>query len=148
MVEQNLAFNKTSSGSVDMLKPAIKKKRTACDNGYFEQWFEDVPDVNKQSKMELVLNQDSEGQLVYVADWNGKGFFPLDSIDDNYFFIGRPMLMRRISTVPSHLIFSARPMVTWIWIFWQRMAMVARLANLILKLRQSCWICTLRTRVN
>lgn len=85
MVEQNLAFNKTSSGSVDMLKPVIKKKRTACDNGYFEQWFEDVPDVNKQSKMELVLNQDSEGQLVYVADWNGKGFFPLDSIDDNYF---------------------------------------------------------------
>lgn len=87
MVEQNLAFNKTSSGSVDMLKPVIKKKRTACDNGYFEQWFEDVPDVNKQSKMELVLNQDSEGQLVYVADWNGKGFFPLDSIDDNYFFL-------------------------------------------------------------
>ena len=49
MVSPHLAFAPGASSEIDMLNDVkILKATEACDNQYFEQWYADVPGVNKR----------------------------------------------------------------------------------------------------
>ena len=83
MVKSHLTFkNKTSDGSIDMYDGVvISKASERCDNANFDQWFTDVPSVNKRINALLELVKDSSGYYVLDEGYNNGGFFPLDSID-------------------------------------------------------------------
>ena len=93
MVMQTLAFPQNANGEPDMYNPVISKARSACDNGYFEHWFADVPGVNLTSVTTLELEQDESEPAYFEIDQNrnnGGGFFPLDNIaSDNYSWLGQ-----------------------------------------------------------
>jgi len=94
MVAQALTFPQDpATGALDMYEPVITKARSACDNGYFEHWFADVPGVNLTSVTTLELEQDESEPAYFEIDQNrnnGGGFFPLDNIaSDNYSWLGQ-----------------------------------------------------------
>ena len=84
MVQPFLKFTqKGVGGQIDMLDGVtISKKSERCDNANFDQWFTDVPSVNKRINTALELVKDSvSGNYVFDHGYNNGGFFPLDSID-------------------------------------------------------------------
>ena len=83
MVKPYLTFkNKALDGSIDMYDGVvISKANERCDNANFDQWFTDVPSVNKRVNAVLELTEDSTGYYVLDHGYNNGGFFPLDSID-------------------------------------------------------------------
>lgn len=88
MVNPHLLFTSSVDGSFDMIENVvIQKQREACDNEHFDEWFFDVPNVNKRMN-----------QIVNVANWdlalgrgyNEDGFFPLDNVDSaNFKWLGK-----------------------------------------------------------
>lgn len=88
MVKTYLNFEPTSDGKIDMLNGVrILKNQEACDNTYFEQWFTDVPSINKRTKSTIELPRSGEYYEISY-DYNNGGFSPLDSIDINGLYIG------------------------------------------------------------
>ena len=85
MVQQKLSFSIGADGKLDVREPAIVKARTACDNGYFEQWYNNVEGVNLRSNGTLVLTRDPSEPAFYEVDNNGNngGFFPLDQVEND-----------------------------------------------------------------
>ncbi len=84
MVSSFLKFTqKGTDGQIDMLEGVtISKMSERCDNANFDQWFTDVPSVNKRVNAVLELVKDSvSGDYVFDRGYNNGGFFPLDSID-------------------------------------------------------------------
>ena len=98
MVAQALTFPQDpTTGALDMYEPVITKARSACDNGYFEQWYADVDGINLRTNATLILDQDPAEPAYFEIDknWNNGGYFPLDSIteDGNFTRVGQ-MLSR------------------------------------------------------
>jgi fibro-slime domain-containing protein len=94
MVKQKLVFppdpgncsaDDPTKCALDMYEPIIEKNRPACDNGYFEQWYLDVPGTNMRTNTILTLDKDAADPAYFEIDrnWNNGGYFPLDSLDDN-----------------------------------------------------------------
>ena len=84
MVQSHLAFTqKEPNGEFNMIDGVVvSKANERCDNANFDQWFIDVPSVNKRIDTALELAKDSaDGDYVFYQGYNNGGFFPLDSID-------------------------------------------------------------------
>ena len=97
MVAQTLTFPQDpATGTLDMYEPVITKARSACDNGYFDQWYADVEGINLRTNAPLILDQYPEEPAYFGIDWNWNngGFFPLDSITEDGSFT-------RVSQMPS-----------------------------------------------
>lgn len=60
-----------------------KLNDNTCDNKYFDQWFEDVRDINKRSEVLLDIPAASDNPKYKELDYNynNGGYFPLDVID-------------------------------------------------------------------
>ncbi len=85
MVQPHLKFAAGADGKIDMVDGVtISKLNERCDNANFDQWFTDVPSVNKRvnTTLNLIKKEDSE-DYVYGYGYNDIGFFPLDSINPN-----------------------------------------------------------------
>lgn len=83
MVQPYLKFAAGADGKIDMVDGVtISKQNERCDNANFDQWFTDVPSVNKRvnTTLDLVKKEDSE-DYIYGRGYNDVGFFPLDSIN-------------------------------------------------------------------
>ena len=83
MVQPYLKFSAGADGKIDMVDGVtISKQNERCDNANFDQWFTDVPSVNKRvnTTLDLIKKEDSE-DYVYGRSYNNIGFFPLDSIN-------------------------------------------------------------------
>lgn len=83
MVQPYLKFAAGADGKIDMVDGVtISKQNERCDNANFDQWFTDVPSVNKRvnTTLDLIKKEDSE-DYVYGRSYNNIGFFPLDSIN-------------------------------------------------------------------
>ena len=67
----------------DMLKGVvITKRKESCDNQYFEQWYADVPGVNKRINTTMDIPKDPNSKYyIYDYNYNNGGYSPLDSID-------------------------------------------------------------------
>ena len=84
MVSPYLTFAKAGAdGKIDMIDGVtISKLNERCDNANFDQWFTDVPSVNKRVNTTLNLIKDPESDdYIYSRGYNNGGFFPLDSIN-------------------------------------------------------------------
>lgn len=84
MVNPYLLFKNTSNdGTIDMYDVAVQKLNERCDNKNFDQWFADVPSVNKRVNMilDLVRSSDENNDFVYNYNSSNGGFFPLDSVN-------------------------------------------------------------------
>ena len=84
MVDPYLQFKVNDNGTPDMYEGvAIKKLNERCDNKNFDQWFADVPSVNKRVNMVFELPKSTEENNYFVYDYNSNngGFFPLDSVN-------------------------------------------------------------------
>lgn len=93
MVEQRLVFDPTLLGTQDYVyEPTIVKKRSACDNFKFEEWFVDKEGANKSTNAQLILNEDplSPGMFEIDYNWNNGGYFPMDNVagDGSYHWLG------------------------------------------------------------
>lgn len=91
MVGPYLKFDPNLAGTKEYVyEPKIEKARSACDNGYFEQWYEDVPGINKSTNMQLVLDEDPAVPGFFEIDknWNNGGYFPMDSINEFFSRVG------------------------------------------------------------
>lgn len=62
---------------------SILKTAEKCDNSKFEQWYADVPGVNKRTNSVLTIPLENEKSKYYVIDYNynNGGYFPLDDIE-------------------------------------------------------------------
>ena len=85
MVYPYLEFTPAAgSDKIDMLYDVhIKKQTEACDNQFFDQWFADVPSINKTVYTTMDIGKDPQGSKYYIYDYNynNGGYSPLDSID-------------------------------------------------------------------
>ena len=85
MVNPYLVFTQfDANGAPDMYEGVlISKQNERCDNQHFEQWYADVPGVNKRINTTLSIPKDPNGSNSFIFDYNynNGGFFPLDSID-------------------------------------------------------------------
>ncbi len=83
MVQPYLKFAAGADGKIDMVDGVtISKQNERCDNANFDQWFTDVPSVNKRVNMTLNLVKDEESDdYIYSRGYNNGGVFPLDSIN-------------------------------------------------------------------
>ena len=83
MVSPHLAFAPGASSEIDMLNDVkILKATEACDNQFFEQWYADVPGVNKRINTTMDIPKDpNSSYFIFEQNYNNGGFFPLDSID-------------------------------------------------------------------
>lgn len=83
MVKPHLMFTQMNTdGTFDMYDGVvISKANELCDNANFDQWFTDVPSVNKRVNDVFELVRDSAGYYVLDKGYNNGGFFPLDSIN-------------------------------------------------------------------
>ncbi|MCQ2097626.1 MAG: fibro-slime domain-containing protein [Fibrobacter sp.] len=92
MVKQKLGFTPDAEGNLDMYEPKIERNRLACDNVWFDQWYSDDYEgsVTKRTNTTLILDQDPADTKYFEIDknWNNGGYFPLDSIDANYNWVG------------------------------------------------------------
>ena len=91
MVQSYLKFDaKKSDGEYDMYDGVhIQKLGELCDNGNFQQWYEDVDGVN--FRINKTLDLPSVGHNLYQVNYNynNGGYAPLDSIVGGSYF-GRP----------------------------------------------------------
>lgn len=78
MVQTYLQF--PVAGEDMMYEPVIVKNRNACDNQYFEQWFQGN---TKRTNTVLALPEVPNSINIYEVDynWNNGGYFPLDVVD-------------------------------------------------------------------
>lgn len=86
MVDRFLLFeNKGDDGTIDMYEGVvIQKMNDRCDNRNFDQWFADVPSVNKRLNTVLEIPRslsENQDNFVYDFSYNNGGFFPLDSVN-------------------------------------------------------------------
>ncbi|SIN88703.1 fibro-slime domain-containing protein [Fibrobacter sp. UWB11] len=85
MVDPYLLFTKLDNNeSLNMYEGVVVQKlNERCDNRNFDQWFADVPTVNKRINMVLDLSKSSDenNDFVYNFNSNNGGFFPLDSVN-------------------------------------------------------------------
>ena len=85
MVSPYLNFTKVSSdGTPDMYEGVIINKiNERCDNVYFNQWYADVPGVNKRVNTTMDIPKDPDGTKYYIYNYNynNGGYSPLDSIN-------------------------------------------------------------------
>jgi len=86
MVAPHLQFTKVSDeGTIDMYDGVvIQKLSERCDNKNFDQWFVDVPTVNKRVNTVLDIPRslkETQNSFTYNFDSNNGGFFPLDSVN-------------------------------------------------------------------
>ena len=90
LVKQYLDFPADAEGNKDMYSPVIHQNRLGCDNMFFDQWYQDVPGKNLRSNTTLILDQDPADPKYFEIDknWNNGGYFPLDSVDANFNWIG------------------------------------------------------------
>ena len=91
MVKPHLKFDVPKKGAIDMFEGVhIQKAADLCDNGRFDEWFADVPDVNYRINKTLKMKPEpGTGFYQVYSDYNtGGGYFPLDDIDKNYNYKG------------------------------------------------------------
>ncbi len=99
MVFPHLDFSDTldADGKADYTRVKILRNPNvpvSCDNSKFEEWFSDVPGVNKRSEIALdippVLDAAGNPTRYYVMDYNynNGGYTPLDEIDANGIYAG------------------------------------------------------------
>lgn len=84
MVQPYLKFDLDSTGTPLYLEGAhIQKLNDACDNVYFQQWFEDVEGINKRSNVTLNIPAAADNPKYRELDYNynNGGYFPLDVVD-------------------------------------------------------------------
>ena len=105
MVDQKLIFppdltncsaDDPTKCALDMYEPVIARnalRPLACDNSKFEEWYADVPGVNKRTNTTLILDQDVAEPAYFEIDrnWNNGGYFPLDSLDANQLRVVDPV---------------------------------------------------------
>ena len=91
MVQPHLKFDsKKSDGEYDMYDGVhIQKLADLCDNGHFDQWYEDVDGVN--FRINKTLDLPSVGHNLYQVNYNynNGGYAPLDSVE-NGIYVGPP----------------------------------------------------------
>ena len=91
MVNTYLAFTKKIGDKYNMydgvviqksINPFTGKSEPLCDNQYFEQWFADVPGVNRRINTTMDIPKDPNSKYyIYDYNYNNGGYSPLDSID-------------------------------------------------------------------
>ncbi len=100
MVGQYLTFP-VVNGAFDFYAPIITRNRQSCDNDFFEQWYQDVPNINHRSNVVLEIPVTNQ-VAIYEIDfnWNNGGYFPLDLVD--------PASNERIAETPNTSQFGAQ----------------------------------------
>ncbi|WP_295051551.1 fibro-slime domain-containing protein [uncultured Fibrobacter sp.] len=83
MVKPYLLFVPKENDKIDMLNDVvILKQNERCDNQFFDQWFADVPGVNKRINTTLNFTGNTYSKYyIYDYSYNNGGYFPLDSIN-------------------------------------------------------------------
>lgn len=84
MVKPYLTFDMDEEGNPLYLEGAhIHKLGEACDNSFFEQWFEDVGGINKRSNLTLDIPTAADDPKYKELDYNynNGGYFPLDVVN-------------------------------------------------------------------
>lgn len=69
-------------GDFDYYSPVISRDREACDNDFFDQWYNEKNGDGKRSN--VVLRIPHQGNGIYEIDynWNNGGYFPLDNVEN------------------------------------------------------------------
>ena len=86
MVQPYLMFDPPTDGEYDMYDGVhIQKLADLCDNGHFDQWYEDVDGVN--FRINRTLDLPSVGRNLYQVNYNynNGGFAPLDSVKEGLY---------------------------------------------------------------
>ena len=81
MVQRYLVFDPPKNGELDMYDGVhIQKAAELCDNTYFAQWYEDVPNINWH--INTTLDLPSVGDKLYEVNYNynNGGYAPLDYV--------------------------------------------------------------------
>ena len=89
MVQPYLVFDPMPDGEYDMYDGVhIQKAADLCDNGHFNEWYEDVEGVNY--RINKVLGLPSVGRNLYQVNYNynNGGYAPLDSVDAAGNYVG------------------------------------------------------------
>ena len=90
MVQSYLEFDKPVNGEYDMYDGVhIKKLADLCDNGHFDEWYEDTDNNRRINK---TLDLPSVGHNLYQVNYNynNGGYAPLDSVDAAGNYVGAP----------------------------------------------------------
>lgn len=85
MVQTYMRFDDPNpeTGERDMYDGAhIQKLNDLCDNQFFDQWYNDVPDWNLRTNTTMDIPKDpNSNYYIYDYNYNNGGYSPLDSID-------------------------------------------------------------------
>ncbi len=90
MVQSYLEFDKPVNGEYDMYDGVhIKKLADLCDNGHFDEWYEDTDNNRRINK---TLDLPSVGHNLYQVNYNynNGGYAPLDSVDAAGNYVSAP----------------------------------------------------------
>lgn len=84
MVNSSLIFTMDANNNLDMHDGvSIVKANDLCDNQHFDQWYQDIPDVNLRTNTTIQISRDpATGYYALNSNYNNGGFFPLDSINN------------------------------------------------------------------